>query len=299
MAMNSIRLSEPIIFTRLAFSLPGQSRQVESGATVLSIGAKADRIKTSARLFTGEAVQKIKSADAATRMALLGLAIGIPSTFKGSYVLPRKLLDRADKLLEAAKAAREELVIAFVADDYDRERERAKSELGTAFSEADYPPAEEAMKRFNMSWSYFALDVPEDLPAGVRERETQKLRDQVGQVATDCRNALRQGLAELITHLVERLKPDADGKTKRLNATTVENLRTFLDTVSARDITSDDELRKLSEQAKAVIGTATADDLRGDGVVAGRIRDGLAAVAEEVTKLVKVDGERQLNLDLE
>ncbi len=140
--------------------------------------------------------------------------------------------------------------------------------------------------------------MPQDLPPEVRDRETARLQQQISQVADDCRQALRSGLAELVGHLVERLTPDSSGKTKRLNATAVENLREFLATVSDRDITGDAEIRALGEKAKAVLGDAKADDLRGSGELSANIRAGLADVATAAEKLITVDGERKIDLDI-
>jgi len=287
-----MKISEPIVFVRLSFSLPGQRRKIDAGATAESQKIDPKRLAASARLFTGQAFAAIRANDSATRQALLGLAINVPAAFRGSYVLPRKLMDRVEMLLAGAKERREELVVGFVAEEYDSEREQAKTELGNAFDPADYPDADGLMAKFDMGWSYFALDVPEDLPTELRERETAKLQARINQVADDCRNALRQGMAKLVEGLVEKLKPGEDGKTKRLYASSVSTLKEFLDTLAARDITSDDAIRTLGERAKAIIGDVSADDLRASTDVATRIRAGLEAVAGEVENLIKSDGRK-------
>lgn len=292
-----MKLTEPIVFVRLKFGLPSQTRKVDSKATAEAQNIDPKRLSASAKLFAASAFMKIKTADAVTRGRLTNLAIQIPNTpFRGSYVVPRKLLEKCSEQLDAAAAERNDLVIDFLAESYDGERDRAKQELGDAFSDADYPPADQLQKEFSMSWSYFSLDVPEDLPAAIRERETAKLQAEVSAVACECRQALRQGLADLVGCLVDKLSPSADGKTKRLYTSSVVQLREFLDTVSSRDITSDEEIRKLSEQARAIIGTASADDIRDNAAVAARIRDGLAAVNTAVQGLVKVDGVRAIDL---
>ena len=290
-----MKLSENIIFIRLTFSLPSQSRKISATAE----NVQANRISASARLFTGAAFAAIKSADTGTRARLLSLAIPVPSAFRGAYVLPRRLLDRAVNLLESAKNTRDDLVINFIADSYDAERERAKAELGAAFDSRDFPEPGVLQTRFDMGWSLFQIDVPQDLPAGVRESESAKLREQINTVAVECREALRTGLLDMINRLAESLKPGEDGKVKRLHETAVENLREFLDTLADRDITSDDQIRAIGEQAKAIIGTTKADDLRDSKSTAEKVRARLAEVGAELGALVSVSGQRKFDLDLE
>jgi len=293
-----MKLTEPIVFIRLAFGLPGRTRQLTRGAEAAAdeCGARRERINAVAKLFSSEAFSAIVTADNAAKSALLKLAIQIPTDFRGAYILPRALLDRAEGLLNGARAERDSLVAKFIGGGfYDIERDRAQRELGQAFNPADYPPADKLAEQFSMAWRYFALDVPEDLPAEVRERETAKLQAEINQVAQDCRQALREGLAELVGHLVDRLTPAPDGRKKKLAATTVEGLREFLDTLSARDITGDSDIRRIGEQARAVLAGISVDDLRDSRGAADRIRAGLSEVGKQIGALVKTEGARRFD----
>lgn len=292
-----MEITENIIFIKLAFSLPGQTRKVDASAAAEKQQIEGTRLRAAAKLYTGEAFAKIKSLDMEARARLARLAIPTPNTFRGAYVLPRRMLAKVEELLVGMRAARADLVTDFVVYSYDDEVERARTELGTAFNPADFPAPSEIAKQFGMSWSVFSMDVPEDLPAEVRDRETAKLQSTIAEVSNDCRQALRQGLAELVGHLAERLTPDPDGKTKRLNKSAIENLREFLDTLADRDITSDDQIKALGERAKAIIGANTADDIRSNASVSATIRDGMAAIAAEASKLIQVDGDRRMSFE--
>ncbi len=287
-----MKLTEPIVFVRLSFSLPGQQRQIDNSAAADSVGATRNRVRTVAKLFASDAFSAITAADNAARCELLRCAIRVEGAPAGAYILPRKLLERAIMALESCKAKRAALITEFLAGAYDAERERARMELGTAYDSSDYPPADKARQSFNMRWQLFALDVPEELPDTVRAAESAKLRAQIDQVATECRQALRVGLGDLVQHLVDRLKPDADGRRKRLAETTVVNLRDFLSTIAERDITADADIRALADKAKTILGAATADALRNSTRYAERISEGLAEVANSIDSLIKTDGAR-------
>lgn len=290
-------ITENIVFIKLEFSLPGQTRKVDASAAAEKQNIAGGRIRAACKLYTGEAFAKIKALDFEARSRLTRLAIPTPNTFRGAYVLPLRMLAKVEELLEGIKKTRADLVSDFVVYSYDDEVERAKAELGTAFDPADFPAPDKIAGQFGMYWSIFALNVPENLPAEVREREMEKLKNTISEVSSDCRQALRQGLADLVAHLAERLTPDPDGKTKRLNKSAIENLREFLDTLGDRDITSDAEIKALGERAKQIIGTTSADDIRGNVAISDRIRAGMDQIAKEASKLIQIDGDRRMAFD--
>jgi L-cysteine desulfidase len=94
------------------------------------------------------------------------------------------------------------------------------------------------------------------------------------------------------------LKPDEDGTRKRLSRTTVDNLKDFLNTVNARDITSDEAILKISEQAREILKNYSADDLKGKWT-GERVQVGLDQVKRDLNDLIKRDQGRKIDLDLE
>jgi len=294
-----MRLTEPIVFVRLAFSLPGQTRQIDNEAIAEAAGTARSRTKALVKLYTSDAFTAIRASHIRAKRRLMDLAIQVPSLFSGSLVLPRRMLDRVEVILQEAQAETQQLVDAFIADGYQAEIARAKKELGPAFEAGDFPAPNVVAREFGFTWRYFSFDVPEDLPKAIRDREEKKLREEINQVAADCRNALREGLVAMVEHLVDRLRPDADGRRKRLHETTVGKLREFLDTLASRDITGDEAIRNLGDKAKALLGAVDVETLRTNSKVADRIQNGLAEVGKEVVALIKTEGGRRFNLDEE
>ena len=170
-----MKLTENIVFLRVSFSLPGQPRKVAADATAEDQQIEKTRLSASAKLFTGKAFAAIKAADGEIKTRLSMLTIRSQNTFKGTFILPRRLLGKATELLDAAQSRRSDLAVDFLAGDYDQERERARVELGTAFSDEFYPPADQAVKRFGMQWSIFAIDVPGSY-RGMRGRNSTLLQ---------------------------------------------------------------------------------------------------------------------------
>lgn len=291
-----MKLTEPLTLIRLSYSFPSQTRKVSSEAAAQELEADRARLNATAKLYNGKAFAAIKTHRAAVKARLLSLAIQVPMGMDGVYIQPRRCLDKAEQILTEGKATDDQLIETFITEAYEQERTAARLELGKAYRDDDYPPAEQLRQQFGMSWSYMALDIPEDLPAEIRDRETARLQTQFDQIAQDCRSALREGLAKMVNHLADSLKPDADGRRKRLYATTVDNLRDFLNTIESRDITSDSAIRELAARARDVLGTVRADDLKDSSWTANKVRDGLEQVGQQIAALVRTEGVRKIDL---
>jgi hypothetical protein len=292
-----MQLTESLILVRLSFGLPGQTRQIDGRETADAAGAQRDRVKASIRLYTGSAFQAIKTRQGEIARSLQKLAFSVDATIRGTYILPRAMLDEAEAIIATGKADVEQLVTDFLAGDYEAERDRARKELGSAFSEELYPPAEAARTSFKVIYSYFAMDVPEGLPPEIQEREIARLKAETDAIAQECREALRGGFADLIAHLTERLAPDADGRRKRLHETAVTNLADFLATLERRDITGDSGLRQLAAQARTVIGGVSAETLRQSAGAAESIRAQLGAVKTQLDAMIRTEGARKFDLE--
>lgn len=288
-----MEIKNDIMFVKLAFSLPKQSRKVKAEADI-----DPRRLKASAALYSGESFKAIKSLDSSIRNELLTKAIRVPSMFSGAYVLPAAMVDKVKTLLVKRQMDRDDLVTDFIDNDYQTEREAARIALNGSFRESDFPVPSELKKYFDMKWGIFTLEVPQGLPEDIREAETQKYRENMESVFTECRAVLRNTLSELVTHLADRLKPDADGTRKRLSKTTVDNLREFLDTVNQRDITSDEAIQDISAKARAILGTYSADQLKMT-YYAEQVKKGLDSIKTEIDTLIIREGTRKIDLDME
>jgi hypothetical protein len=281
------------MFINLSYKLPRQSRKINAQADI-----DPRRLKASAKLYSGQSFKAIKSHDSMVRGELLTKAIRIPSAFDGCYVLPGALAVKTQEQLRLREIERKELVNTFLINDYPGEREAARIALNGSFRESDFPESDILRAQFGMSWSMFSFEVPNDLPDDVKEAERTKFKDNMENVFTECREALRNTMAELINHLSDRLKPDEDGTRKRLSRTTVDNLKDFLNTVNARDITSDEAILKISEQAREILKNYSADDLKGKWT-GERVQVGLDQVKRDLNDLIKRDQGRKIDLDLE
>lgn len=183
---------------------------------------------------------------------------------KGIYFVRRTELANFETFLSEANAKLTgELIPAFLAT-YDDRREAmrrpiADGGLGDLFDARDYPKGEALRSMFGIQWTWLALGVPDDLPAVIRERENEKLRASFVEAQEQITLALRGGFRELIDHAVERLTVAPGEKPKIFRDSLVENFKEFFETFNARNMMEDNDLEKLVNQAKTVIGSLGND----------------------------------------
>jgi hypothetical protein len=82
----------------------------------------------------------------------------------------------------------------------------------------------------------------------------------------------------MVNHMVEKLKPDTDGKAKIFRESSIEKLSDFLSTFETRNITNDVQMKILVDKAKNLIGKADAGMLREDKTVRDYVRHGFETI---------------------
>jgi len=282
-----------VLIVSLSFGVVKQSTKISVQSQV-----EQDRVKASARLYSSKGLKAITNHQAAIRDELLTMAIQVPSGLRGAYLMSSAMAQDIRDFLDASRVKRDGLIDNFIASDYQLEKDRARIALGASYKERDFPSIDDVKTHFSMNYSFFSMEVPSGLPSDLLEAEKAKFKANLETVFTECRDVLRGTMAELVEKLATSLTPDANGKRRRLYQSGVDNLTAFLDTVNARDITSDAAIKDLSEKAKRIIGTYNADDLRGSAV-GQNVRDNLNKVKTEIDNLIRRDGGRRIDLDMD
>jgi len=288
-----MKLEKSIMLVSLGFGLVKQSTKISVQSQV-----DQDRVAASAKLYSSKGLKAITNHQAAIRTELITMAIQVPSGLRGAYILPADMASKISDFLESSKIKRESLVNDFIATDYEIEKDRARIALAGSFKDSDFPSITEVQKYFTMNYSFFTMELPRGIPAEMIESETAKFKTNLETVFSECRVVLRNALAELVGDLANKLKPDSNGNRKKLYTSGIEKLHNFLDTINSRDITSDSAIRELSEKAKKIIGDYSKDDMKVVSI-GNSIQKNLSAVKSEIDLLIKTDGARSIDLDLE
>lgn len=183
---------------------------------------------------------------------------------------------------------------------YDELRERARVQLGELFNESDYPSRLD--DAFDLEWDFPSVEPPswlKDVHPELYEQECNRIRARFEEAVKLTEEALAKQLAELVAHLAERLKGDADGKPKVFRDTAVKNLQEFFEQFRAIDTGSNGKLQELVNQAQQIVGGVTADDLRGSDDARTRVAVGLAEIQQQMDQLMINRPRRAISLEEE
>jgi hypothetical protein len=313
--VNKSSIVETTVFLRISYGIPGNTRRVSSSQVDVKSNEdalpnvdfealsedektiakeKAKRmLKVSKELLESPELEAIKKADGIMRTYIYKQCL--PYTDMGVMILPLGqdgwFAQSVNDRLEAYADERKELVSACVANYPERikDAEKQLSPLGL-FNQSDYLSKEEFAAKFSFSWRMFSFAVPENLKKiGKFAEESAKLEETFKVAATEITVLMRESLHGLMSHLKDVLTPTEDGKKKRIFDSAVTNIQEFLDTFSARNITNDEELNTLVEQAKALINPGVyADKLRKDDSFRADILAGVDNLSSDLAKLVEI-----------
>jgi hypothetical protein len=139
----------------------------------------------------------------------------------------------------------------------------ARDRLGTLFNPADYP--ESLSRLFDVTWDFPSVEPPaylQRLSPELYERECQRVAAQFDEAVRLAEEAFLQELAQLVSHLTERLSGTEDGKPKIFRDSAIENLGEFFERFRRLNIRSNQQLDEIVTQAQRVVRGVEPQQLR-------------------------------------
>jgi N-methylhydantoinase A/oxoprolinase/acetone carboxylase beta subunit len=181
---------------------------------------------------------------------------------------------------------------------YEVARDEARGVLKELFQEDEYPVR--IRSKFNFEWRYLALGVPTRttiLTPAIYEREKekfQKLMDETRELAVI---ALREEFSEIVTHLVERLDSNSNGKGKTISSTMFNKLHQFIDDLGSKNLFGDAELTELAEQAKAAIRGVNPSGVKYSDTIRERLNNQMSNIKTIIDSSIEDMPRRKLRLE--
>ncbi len=164
-----------------------------------------------------------------------------------------------------------------------------RQRLRSQFDSSNYPTADQVRVAFGVEWSYFTMGTPDQLSGlnrAIWEREKAKAERQWGEASQQIQRLLRASMAELVAHMVDRLKPGPDGKRKVFRDSTIANLRDFLQTFPARNVTNDGELAALVKRASGLLSGINAQVLRDSDLLRDSVQRDMTRVKTDLDTML-------------
>lgn len=279
----------------------GNTRRV--GKSQIEISVNGDRIdqdalKTNKELLDSKELQAIGSFDAKTRVRLLTYCL--PSYIdEGYYFLPITLVEDVNFYLSRKQRERERMVEMFCGV-YRQLQTAAKDRLGPLYRESDYPAVEEVRRSFTWVVRYISFSVPgslRDVSSSLFEQEKERQEKMWEEAAEEVRQALRESMAGLVQHAIEKLNYQTNGKPQIFRDSMVANMAEFLDLFDRRNLTNDASLAALVGQARQLMAGVDPATLRSDVVARDRIRAGFQGIQATMDSMLVDKPVRAIDLD--
>jgi ElaB/YqjD/DUF883 family membrane-anchored ribosome-binding protein len=215
----------------------------------------------------------------------------LPSPFRaGLRFLPIPLVESTHAALKLFSAGRDKAADAFMWA-YDAHVEEASTELRDLYDASNYPSKEAARAAFTMKWSFRQISTPKGMKSiapAVFEEQAEAVRQQCEEAIQDIRAALRVGMSGLVEHMLDRLQPDEEGKTKTFrDKSLTPKFNTFLETFDIRNITNDESLAKLAAQAREMLAGVSADQIRESDNLRERLVKGMVEIKAELDTMLQ------------
>lgn len=264
---------------------PGNHRRVSTSQ--VEVDADRDVVRVSKQLLSAPELLAIEHFDAKIRRYVNSFCL--PSLLRGGvFLLPLGLVERVDLRLEELHTERSALVETFLAT-YPDLVTAARAQLRGLFNPDDYPEVSSMGAAFSFSWRYVSFRVPETLAAidrSIFAREREKASRQWSEAAGIIQNLLRANMAELVSHMTDRLTPASDGKPKVFRNTAVSNLTEFLKTFEARNVTDDRELTAIVDRARQLLDGVEPENLRRSDDIRETVRSGFAEINRSLDSMI-------------
>ncbi len=242
-------------------------------------------LSLSKRLIDSEELRRVRYRDKEFRETLKGLA----TPFRpGLWLVPVQMAETADAEAQRWEIERQALVDA-AATAYPAHIRSMKEPLGPLFNPADYPKVDVFRAKFWVDWRFIDFGVAailKEVRADIFRRETEKLQRQAGEARVLIEQHLRGGLLDITKHLRDLLTPKGSNKKVVLRPNSFDKLTEFLATVEARDVTGDEDLRRVVKQLRTVAKSLDLEILREDKDMREKVTEEMNEITTQLEALV-------------
>jgi hypothetical protein len=283
-------LAQKTVCIKVRIQRLGNSRKVSTSQ--VEVDTDKSLIRVSKCLLTSQELRQVTNFDAEIRRYLYNTCLPFDV---GIHLCPFALLEQLEGRLRKFAEERQALIEAFLIA-YPTLCQEAATRLRTLYNPRDYPPIEYVRQQFGFTWQYVSFGVPEQLreiSTRIWEGEREKAAKVMAEASEEIQQVMRAAMAELVTHMSDRLKDGPEGKPLKFKESTVAKLVEFLGTFEFRDVTDDRELQGLVEKARTLLSGVTTNDLRTTADVRTRVQQGMAEIAAGLdTMIVKKPGRK-------
>lgn len=252
-----------------------------------AMDADNDHLRMSKELIDSDALRPVRALDSQYKTWLKYIKLPSPIVGGGAHLIPLAYVQELYDKTEEYKRQRGEAVEAFL-EQYPAlkaEQIRKDPEL---FKEKDYPSVETLREKFSVDHEFKTDEPPVTKLRALNDAqlraELTKSQEKWKDVGNEITEALRAGLAELVSNAVSQLGSD-DGKPRVFRDSLVQKINRFCETFAVRnDIVGDKELPAMVEELRRAMAGVTPENLRKDEAIRDTVKRAFDQVAQEMTE---------------
>lgn len=275
---------------------PSFSKKVDS-AEFFSVtkaeesGIAQDRISVSKKLITNKEIKKLKQHRHYFIKSLKSLSLpgGLLTLGNGQFLIPLSLLATVKERIDQYLSRRTELLDEFESR-YSEVIALAKERLGPLFDSSDYQPFDLVRECYGTDYKYISNRVPEEfakISQEIYDSEQQRILSECAGTASLIDSHLQNKFVELVQHLEDKLQPDPEtGKPRKLQESTLTNLKDFVNVFSEMNLTGNSKLAELVKSTEALLGGADIKKVRTDEEFRTELDNGFKGILEATSKMV-------------
>ena len=283
---------------------PGFTKRIKSDLFLEKSGnnaeVSADILRVSQDIIERKEIQQLEIQRKQLIRYFKGLAIpgGMLTLGGGQYLVPlSRLKEIKDEVISFTE--RREILLDNFGENYERIKDSAKVKRGGFYDENDYPSFETVRGRYSLDYKFISNSVPEELAKvsqELYEAEKQKVMLDCASAAKEARTAIRESFKELVSGLVDKLSNDEGGQPKTFSKARLKKLQDFVNGFEKLDMTSDNALKTLVEDSKAILTGQTIDTIKDNDSVRDAIKESFQVVLLQTEDLV-VKKRRSVDID--
>ena len=178
----------------------------------------------------------------------------------GQRLLPTANYDAYMTFMRQVQRDFARAVSAFIAH-YPTLKEAAESALNSIYKEGDYPSAESLSQRFYLNTYTMPVPAGAMFEADVNETDAERIREDIDKQVTEAFRAANQELWDRMYATINRLHARLTNP-KGVREQTLKSLREMLGLLDRLNVSGNERLEQLRQQALARIGSLSAKDLK-------------------------------------
>ncbi|TWT59759.1 hypothetical protein [Rubinisphaera italica] len=291
------RLQATMCATRIGFVWLGTRKTLSSSQKAQaaeSFGAAGEYLSAGKKLLDTrhprfQAVNALKG-----QIRKYWTSLSLPYPEPGIRLIRRESVDPFQNQMQYFEEELQQAV-RLLDEEFANLQAAAQERLGELYNEADYPDS--LVGLFHVGWEFPNVEPPHylrQLNPELYEQEARRVQARFDEAVQLAEQAFVEELAQLVSHLTERLSGHEDGKRKVFRDTAVGNLQEFFERFRLLNIRSNDQLDDLVDQCQQIVTGIAPQQLRSSSHLRQQVATKLSGVQSVLDGLLIDRPRRQI-----